>query len=147
MVEHTESRILPFDAEVLFDLVADVERYPEFVPFWKEARISRRESDEVYYTEQVIGKGPVHERFRSKTVLERPHRIDVTASEEAFRHFDIHWRFDPAGKGSCHVFVRLVAEARSPLLQRVLDTMLINAPRNIVRAFEDRAHRLSKVLR
>jgi hypothetical protein len=71
---------LPYSPKQLFDLAADVERYPDFVPWWVAARVWKREGN-VYYTDRVIGFAMVRKRFRSKTILHRPERIDVTSTD------------------------------------------------------------------
>jgi Polyketide cyclase / dehydrase and lipid transport len=88
-------RVLSFcGPEQLFDLAADVERYPEFQRWWIAARIRKWEGDS-YYTDQVLGFGPIRVRFGSKTVLHRPERIDVTSDEPPFRRFALSWIFEP----------------------------------------------------
>nr|MBS0020768.1 hypothetical protein [Gammaproteobacteria bacterium] len=69
MTKHCENRILLFSSESTFKLIAYVENYPEFVPFWHYAKIWRRSGD-VYYTDQEIGTGPMRERLQSKTFLQ-----------------------------------------------------------------------------
>jgi coenzyme Q-binding protein COQ10 len=138
---HKETRVLSYAPERFFDLVADVEQYPEFLPLWRQAKVYHREGA-LYYTDQEIGLGPVRERFRSKTVLRRPVRIDVTSSEQIFRRFEMHWQFVPTASGGCQVSFILFVEARPRLLRKVLDTMLVETSRRMVLAFERRAHQL-----
>jgi len=69
----TVSRLPPFSCEQLFDLAADVERYPQFLTAWKSVRIVKREAN-VLDVEQILGVGPVRLSFGSKTVLQRPER-------------------------------------------------------------------------
>ena len=80
-------RLLPYTAEQLFHLAADVERYPEYLRWWIAARIRKREAN-VYCTDQVLGLGPVRVRFGSRTVLQTvlqpPTRIDVTSKDYPF---------------------------------------------------------------
>jgi ribosome-associated toxin RatA of RatAB toxin-antitoxin module len=94
------SRLLPFSCEQVFDLAADVERYPEFLPGWISARILQRESNRLY-VEQVLGIGPVRLRFDSRTVLYRPERIEVTSSQPPFRYYSLTWLFVPGPAASC----------------------------------------------
>lgn len=141
MASHRETRLLSYPVEFLFDIVADVESYPQFVPMWKEARIYKRTEDG-YCTEQVIGKGPVRERFRSCTVLDRPEYIEVTSTDGIFTKFTIRWDFEPAGSEACRVTFALACKAGSPLLERVFDVMLMDMGRSTVSAFEQRAREL-----
>jgi coenzyme Q-binding protein COQ10 len=139
---YSERRILPYRAEQMFDLVADVERYPEFLPMWEKARVIDR-ARHVYHTDQVVRVGVLRTRFRSKTVMSRPRHIEVTSSEGLFRRFSIAWRFAqiPGGKG-CQVDCDLLWQVRSPLLQNILQLILAEAGQSIVTAFEQRAHEL-----
>ena len=104
--------------ERLFDLVADVESYPEFLPFWREARIVRREHD-VYYTQQSIGIGPLSDRFQTKTCLESPRHILVTPhrAERLFNRFHIEWHFERIAADSSQVRLTFNVEPRSLLLR------------------------------
>lgn len=134
-------RLLPYDREQLFDLAADVERYPEFLRWWIEARVWKREG-ETYYTDQVLGLGPIRLQFQSKTVLRRPDRIDVRSEEPPFRRFKLSWRFEAHPGVGCRVSLAAELELRSYLLQRVLEQVLPVAMDDIIAAFERRAQRL-----
>lgn len=141
MSSHSEQRVISCPPERFFDIVADVESYPVFLPFWRHAKVYRRVGD-VYYTHQEIGIGPVRENFHSKTVLQPPTQIDIVSSEAMFREFAIHWKFRPTGDGRCRVRFRLSIEARSALLRKVMNAMLIDTARGMVSAFERRAGEL-----
>jgi len=142
MPVHKEVRVIPCRCDQFFDMVADVESYPEFLPFWRLAHVYRREGD-VYYTDQQVGIGLfVHQTFRSCTKLDRPGRIDVTSDDGIFKDFRISWRFEPVADGNCRVEFTLSCEARSRLLSEVMDLMLLETARTMVTAFEARARRL-----
>lgn len=141
MPSYAEQRRLAYTPEQLFDLAADVERYPEFLPWWIAARIGNR-GLEAYHTEQVIGFRWIRVRFASRTVLHRPERIDVTSEEGPFRRFEIHWSFQPAPEGGCHVGFRLDVEPRSKLVYNLLSLLLGDAARRVVTSFEKRARQL-----
>jgi coenzyme Q-binding protein COQ10 len=131
-------RVLPHQPEELFDIAADVERYPEFLPWWLSAKIRRRDGD-VYYTDQVIGFGPVTQRFSTKTVLRRPKEIGVTATEGPFETFNLTWRFGAVEKVRCEVTIVGEIEFRAPLLGGVLSRAMGGAAGSIISAFEARA--------
>ncbi len=122
----------------MFDLAADVERYPEFLPWWVAARVLRRDG-KIYYTDQILGLGPLHVRFVSKAVLQRPRRIDVTSDKPPFRRFELSWIFEPIADAGCRVSVVATLALRSRLLQRVVDQLLPAAVDGIITAFEARA--------
>ncbi len=133
-------RLLPYTAEQLFDLAADVERYPEYLRWWIAARIRKREAN-VYYTDQVLGLGPVRVRFGSRTVLQPPTRIDVTSKDYPFQEFKLSWNFAALAGASCRVSLTAEFELRSFVLQGILDRALPVATSDIIAAFETRAHK------
>lgn len=133
--------LLPYTCEQLFDLAADVERYPEYLRWWIAARIRKRETD-AYCTDQVLGFGPIRVSFGSRTVLQRPTRIDVTSKDFPFRQFKLSWNFASLGGTGCRVSLTAEFELRSFVLQGILDRALPGATADIIAAFEARAHSL-----
>jgi len=141
MAEHKAETTLPYSAEQMFALAADVERYPEFLPGWVAARVRGRKED-CYCTDQVLRFGPFRERFSTKTVLRRPHRIDVTSQERPFRNFELTWSFDSMPDGRCHVTLTTRIEFRTRIAERIFGRALARLADDIVAAFARRAHRL-----
>jgi coenzyme Q-binding protein COQ10 len=135
------SRLLPFTCEQVFDLAADVERYPEFLPGWIAARIVKREAN-VLYVEQALGIGPAQLRFRSRTTLHRPERIEVTSSESPFRHYSLTWLLAPGPAASCNLSVIVEMELESRLLQLLVNRVLPASITGAIAAFEARANKL-----
>ncbi len=138
---HAEKRVLPFSAEQLFDLVADVESYPEFLPWCQATRITRREGD-VFYSDMVIGFKMVRERVTTRVTLDRPRRIDVDYLRGPMRHLNNHWVFVPQPNGDCLIDFFVDFELRSPLLDRLIGVLFNEAVRRMVGAFETRARQL-----
>jgi len=138
MPTHAERRRLPYSAEQLFDLVADVRRYPEFLPWCVGVRIRER-TDKLLVADLLIGFKMVRERFSSRVVLDRPRRIDVTYSEGPFRYLNNHWIFIPEPDGGCTIDFFVDFEFRSRLLQRLIEVLFNEAVRRMVSAFEARA--------
>ncbi len=135
---HAEQRELPYTPEQLFDLVAGVERYPEFLPWCRAARIVRRE-DNLIVADLVIGFKIFRERFTSEVTLRPPDRIDVKYLEGPFRHLDNHWVFYPSGEGHCIIDFYVDFEFHSRLMQRAITVLFNEAVRRMVGAFEARA--------
>ncbi len=131
-------RALPYTAPQLFELAADVERYPEFLPWWIAARVRRREGD-VYYTDQIIGFSVFRARFSSKTTLRRPDRIEVSSTGGPFRHFHLVWSFDPKPERLCRVVLAVDLAFRSPLIEMTFDAALASQLDGLMGAFERRA--------
>jgi coenzyme Q-binding protein COQ10 len=132
-------RTLPFGCEQVFDLAADIERYPEFLKWWISARIQKRESN-ICYVEQVLGLGPMRLQFASTAVLHRPERIDVTSTDLPFRHFSLSWLVAAVPSAGCRISVAAELELRSRFLQQVVNQFLSGAVDDIISAFEARAY-------
>ncbi|CAA7616960.1 Oligoketide cyclase/lipid transport protein [Candidatus Terasakiella magnetica] len=141
MPTHAEKRILPYTQEQLFDLVADVERYPDFLPWCVASRIRRREG-EVFFADLVIGFKLVRERFTSRVTLTRPNRVDVTYTEGPFKHLNNHWVFTPQPDGGTEIDFYVDFEFRSKLLQSLIGALFNEAVKLMVSSFERRARAL-----
>jgi coenzyme Q-binding protein COQ10 len=128
----------------MFDLAADIERYPEFLPGWISAHITKRDSD-VCYVEQVVGVGPIRLQFESRAVLHRPERIDITSTDCAFRKFDISCVVAATSSASCCISVAAELELKSAFLRQVVNRLLPAAIDEVVSAFGARAHALYSV--
>lgn len=135
------SRLLPFSCGQVFDLAADIERYPEYLPGWISARILKREAD-LLDVEQVLGVGPARVQFRSRAVLQRPERIEVTSSEPPFRHYSLTWLLAPRPALSCSLSIMVDLELESKLLEHLVQCVLPASIGDVVAAFEARAYSL-----
>jgi coenzyme Q-binding protein COQ10 len=140
MPTHAEQRVLPYAAEQLFDLVADIERYPQFLPWCRGARIRERRRCLVV-ADLVIGFKMFRERFTSRIALDPPHRIDVTYAEGPFRYLNNHWVFEKVPEG-CQIDFFVDFEFKSRVLQKVIEMVFGEAVRRMVGAFEERARDL-----
>jgi coenzyme Q-binding protein COQ10 len=143
MFTHSEQRVLPYRPEQMFDLVADVERYPEFLPWCLASRIRQRE-DSLIVADLVIGFRMIRERFTSRVTLDRPRlRIDVAYSEGPFKYLRNHWTFHPGeGGAGCRIDFHVEFEFKSALLQKLMGVVFHEAVRRMVAAFETRAKQL-----
>lgn len=138
MPTHAEKRFLPYRPEQLFELVAEVDKYPEFLPWCIAARIRERR-DDLLIADLVIGFKGIRERFTSRVKLDRPDlRIDVSYEEGPFRYLNNHWMFIPAN-GGCEIDFFVEFEFRSRILQTVIGVLFNEAVRRMVTAFETRA--------
>ena len=142
MPTHAEKRLLPYTPEQMFDMVAEVERYPEFLPWCMAARVREKESQgDVVVADLVIGYKFFRERFTSRVELERPRRINVFYSEGPFKYLNNHWTFEP-GAGGCLIDFYVDFEFRSRFLQRAIGIVFNEAVRRMVDSFEKRAQQL-----
>jgi coenzyme Q-binding protein COQ10 len=145
MPTHAERRRLPYSQEQLFALVADVERYPEFLPWCLACRITRRETATIFFADLVIGFKVVREQFSSRVQLNHPYRIDVAYEEGPFRYLTNHWCFEPDGDDACVLDFYIDFEFRSRALQALIGKLFNEAVQRMVNAFERRAHVLYTV--
>ena len=134
------SGALPFNCGEAFDIAADIESYPSFLPGWISAHIQRRESN-ICWVDQVIGLGPIRLQFSSRAVLHRPERIEVTSTQPPFRQFNLTWLFEALPSAGCRVSVVAQIETQSSLIQHLVDRLLPSALDDVVAAFEARLHR------
>jgi len=140
MPTHAEQRLLRNDQAQLFDLVADIEKYPEFLPWCVGARVIKREGD-VLHADLVIGFKLIRERFTSRVTLSRPDRIDVEYLNGPFRYLNNHWKFIPKD-GGCLIDFYVDFEFRSRVLRALMEPLFNEAVRRMVAAFETRARTL-----
>ena len=141
MTAHTERLRLGYAPAQVFDVVADVERYPEFMSWVVDARMRRR-PDHTFLVDITIAAGPLRRRFTTTGVLDRPHRIEVTSNDPIFKHYVQRWTFEPTAEGAtiaeCHVEFRL----RSHLLHSLMAAAFPRQAAAIISAFKNRADRL-----
>jgi coenzyme Q-binding protein COQ10 len=141
---HFETRRkVPHSAEQMFDLVADVERYPEFVPFCErlEVRARRREGErEVLIASMAVGYKLLRESFTSKVTLERP-ALTIRADylDGPFRTMENRWAFTPRDAQRSEIFFCIHYEFRSRTLDALMGRMFDRVFRHFAHAFEARA--------
>ena len=141
MPTHAEKRHLPYSTDQLYDLVADVPRYPEFLPWCVGARVTRRDGL-TFFADLVVGFKLVREKFTSRVTLDPGKRVDVAYLDGPFRYLNNHWTFNALPGGGTEIGFLIDFEFRSKLLQTVMGTVFNEAVRRMVGAFEKRAHEL-----
>jgi len=146
MPTHTEDREMPYSADQLYALVADIESYSQFLPWVSAARIRRvvdTPEGQVIDADLVVSFKVFRERFGSRVTLNPvARRIDVEYLEGPFRYLNNHWSFEPLGEDRCRVRFFVDFEFRSRTLQAIIGVVFNEAMQRIVRAFEARARDL-----
>jgi coenzyme Q-binding protein COQ10 len=146
MPSHAETRILLYTADLMYAVVADVEKYPEFLPWCHSLRVLQRErtaDGETLLARIEAGFGAMRDSFVSRVTLAPKTRgIDVVQARGPFRRLENRWRFAPAGEGAKVAF-SIVFEFRNPLLNALASGALEHEVRRISDAFEARAKQLS----
>jgi len=138
MPRHSETRTLPYTPEQMFDLVADVGRYQEFLPWVVGTRI-RGSSDTEMTADLLVGFGPLREKFTSRVKLDRPGAIDVDYVDGPLRQLHNCWRFKPDGQGGTHLDFSVDFTFRSRMFEALAGRFFDEAVRRMVGAFEARA--------
>lgn len=147
MPQHSETRVMPYTARRMYDLVADVARYPEFLPWNSAARIRARkpqaDGSEVLEADLVISFKLFRERFGSRVRLwPEQRRIDTEYLDGPFKYLRSYWTFADHDGGGCDVAFFVDFEFRNVILQKVIGVVFNEAMHRIVKAFEDRAKAL-----
>ncbi|MEP3245921.1 MAG: type II toxin-antitoxin system RatA family toxin [Sneathiella sp.] len=141
MPTHAEQRLLPYTPEQLFELVAAVDKYPEFLPWCIGARVNSRK-DDVILADLIIGFKMFREKFTSRVTLNQEKmRIDVEYMDGPFRYLNNHWIFEPHSDG-CNIDFFVDFEFKSMLLQKTIGMLFNEAVLRMIAAFEARAHDL-----
>jgi coenzyme Q-binding protein COQ10 len=125
----------------VFDLVADVEQYPKFLPWFISARVFRRR-EQTIWVDLTMGTRLFHKRFTTVAKLARPHRIYIDSRDLMFDRFEQNWTFEPAAAGGTDVEYRVDFEFRSRLLQILIESSLAERTIEMVDAYKRRAQEL-----
>ncbi|PJB69371.1 MAG: ubiquinone-binding protein [Alphaproteobacteria bacterium CG_4_9_14_3_um_filter_47_13] len=138
MPTHAEKRTLPYTPEQLFKLVSDVERYPQFLPWCLDSRITKREGD-IFYADLIIGYKMAREKFSSKVTLSKPDHIHVEYLSGPMKHLSNHWRFLPEEGGGCTIDFYVDFEFKNRFFQNLMGLFFDKIVKKMVEAFENRA--------
>ena len=136
----SETRHLPFSAEQMFDLVADVARYPEFLPWVVGTRV-RSNSEHEMLADMLVGFNALREKFTSRVTKQRPAEISVQYIDGPLRDLDNTWKFRSAEHG-CEIDFAVSFTFRNAMFEALAGQYFDRAFRKMVSAFEARAHQL-----
>ena len=143
MISHRETRQVPYPAELMYAVVSDVEKYPQFLPWVLALRIlSRRENG--LTAEMAVGYGALRERYTSDVQLDPAiRRIDVTQIKGPFKTLENHWQFTPR-EGGCEIAFSILFEFKSRLLHSVAGAKFEKVMLKMADAFEARAKQIQQ---
>jgi coenzyme Q-binding protein COQ10 len=144
MPQFRTTRRVRHSAEKMFDLVADVERYPEFVPLCQALRVRKRtageDGRETLVADMTVAYKLIHEAFTSRVTLDKPNlKIAVAYLNGPFSHLDNRWTFKPTSETTCEVEFFIDYEFKSRILGVLMGAMFDAAFRRFAEAFERRA--------
>ena len=141
MPKHAEIRHLPYTPEQMFDLVADVGRYQQFLPWVIGTRV-RSHSDKALVADLIVGFKMLRETFTSRVKLQRPHHVHVEYVEGPLKYLHNDWRFELAPDGGTLVHFKVDFEFRSRVFEALAGAVFGDALRKMIGAFETRAQQL-----
>ncbi|HJO66440.1 type II toxin-antitoxin system RatA family toxin [Sphingomonas sanguinis] len=140
MPKHSETRHLPYTPEQMFDLVADVARYPEFLP-WVSAMRVRSDTPTETVADMIVGFKGLRETFTSRVTKARPESIDVEYLDGPLKYLRNNWRFRPEEQG-CAVDFTVDFAFKNRVFEMLAGQVFGTALRRMIGAFEDRAAKL-----
>lgn len=135
-----QTRTLPYTAEQMFDLVADVRRYPEFLP-WVVATRIRSDSETEMVADMVVGFKAIREKFSSRVDKKRPKSINVHYIDGPLSDLDNDWIFEDV-EGGCEIDFCVDFTFKNRIFERLAGAYFDRAFRKMMTAFEERAHEL-----
>ncbi|NML05264.1 type II toxin-antitoxin system RatA family toxin [Sphingomonas sp. G-3-2-10] len=141
MPRHQETKALPYTPEQMFDLVADVGRYAEFLPWVTAVRV-RSNSETEMVADVIVGFKGLRETFSSRVGKQRPDHIRVDYLDGPLKHLNNDWKFRPDGKGGCLVDFSVDFAFKNRMFEMLAGQVFDRAVRKMVNAFEERAARL-----
>ena len=141
MKRYAVARTLPWSCEQLFDLAADVARYPEFLPGWVDVQILE-ETAQRMLVRQRLGLGPVNHTFTSSAELQRPRQVLITTQDAPFQHLHIQWQFEESMQSACRVSLAVEVETGGSLFETALAGLFEVTTPEIISRFEMRAGQL-----
>lgn len=136
---------MPFTPGQIFDLVADIAKYPDFLPWCRGARVTSREAQsngrETLHADLVIGYKAFRDTYTSRVILDREAlKIDVTHMRGPFKHLVNRWEFLPQSGGGCVIDFMIDFEFQNPIIRKLIEMVFTEAVHRMVQAFEARAH-------
>ena len=141
MPRHTETRNICYTPEQMFDMVADVGRYQEFLP-WVAATRVRSDSANLMIADLVVGFKAIKETFTSRVEKQRPVRIHAEYIEGPLKYLQNSWVFRPDGEGGTEIDFCVDFAFRNRLFESLAGQMFDRALRRMIGAFEERAREL-----
>jgi ribosome-associated toxin RatA of RatAB toxin-antitoxin module len=142
MHEIRNSETVPYTAREMFDLLADVDRYKEFLPWCRDSRIVTREKDNVVVAELQVGFGPLNATFASRNTHRTDRAIDMELVNGPFELLEGSWHLEPVAGDGCCMSLELRFKFSHPHLEAPFNYMFKEAMETLVRAFKERAAEL-----
>lgn len=140
LIKYRESEVLLYSDEQMFNLIIDVESYPEFLPGWLEVNVISRNSKQIT-ARQKIGMPFVNWDFQSIAILEKPHHVQITSIDGPFKHLDIHWHIDAMTNNLSRVSLRVNADIDDSV-RSVWNVIIRQSVHSLLEHFKTRAKKV-----
>lgn len=141
MASFSVKKVLNFSDKQMFDLISDVNSYPEFLPWCNSTNIYNKSND-VFYSDMEIGFKFINESFTSKVSVYTPNKVTSIAIKGPFKKMNNIWEINYISKNTCEVNLHIEFEFKSFLLQNIMGNLFENASKKMIIAFEERASNL-----
>lgn len=141
MPKIARSTLVMFPAHAMYELVVDIESYPDFLPWCEEAKILKKENETVEAA-LVIAKGGIRQVFSTKNSMKYGEQVQMNLLEGPFSSLTGIWRFKPLGSEGCKVSLEMDFEVANTLLKATLTPLFGQVMNTMVDAFSTRAERL-----
>lgn len=141
MPAHSTTEFSPYTPQQIFDLVVAVERYPEFLPWCRAARILERKEDH-FLAELIISFKHFTESYVSRVTCDSPQRIEVEMVRGPFEFLVNRWQFTPMPEGGCQIDFMVDFRFRSKILEKLIGGLFGKATAKMAHAFKERADSL-----
>lgn len=141
MPAYQQTRIVPFSAEQMYQLVVDITSYPDFIPWISHAYVYQKKESSLL-ADLVIGYKLLSLSYTSHVTYHPPHRIQVEYVKGPLQHLENSWEFKSISETQCEINFKIQFEFAHPLLKRMMENMFHEAVHTIVSSFEKRAHQI-----
>lgn len=136
-----KSAVVPYSAEQMYNLVNNVEAYPEFLPWCKDTTIISQGED--FMTASIsLTKGKVKQSFTTRNYMVPGRRIEISLLKGPFKHLEGYWMFEPKDEHSCYVYLRMNFEFSNKLIKLALEKIFSHIVNTLIDTFTSRAHRI-----
>ncbi len=138
MASISKSALVPYTPAQMFVLVDDIDTYPSFLPWCRDAKVLSRSADEVRAT-IVLSKGGVEKSFTTRNLIQKDKMIEMRLEEGPFKQLEGFWRFDALGEDGCKISFDLEFEFASRMLDMVVGPVFGQIANSLVDSFHKRA--------
>ena len=140
-MEYVDSEVFDYPPQQVFDVISDIEKYPEFLPGWISARVIDKQQNSLT-VEQEVGIAFLNWQFTSEALFEPPFHIHIVSHKGTFLHLDIDWSLYPVQDGKTRVSLAVKSDSNPGPQHRFLHGIFSSSTRSLMNYFEDRLKKI-----